>query len=158
MMFPEESPPDPTIPTKCPLAMQKTLLPCHNPKSQSPRFQRSRKNPTTLLSEHTPPLPLHLPLVFLLLLLLRLRCTRFLPGCLAWRRRRSRRSRRSSSHMHRRCTRGSGADSGDAVFGPLVTVVGGADVPHVGFEWIAPAAHAHFREPGDGVFGLRKTY
>ena len=44
------------------------------------------------------------------------------------------------------------------MFGALVTLVGGADVPDVGFERVAAAADAHFGEVADGVFGFRETW
>jgi hypothetical protein len=56
--------------------------------------------------------------------------------------------------IRRRSASGGATDEFQALFGVLVAVFGGADVPDVGFQLVAAAADAHFCEVADGVFGF----
>lgn len=58
--------------------------------------------------------------------------------------------------LRRQCAasgRGS-ADGSDAMFGAVVALVGGFHVPDVGFERVAAAPNAHFREVANGVLSF----
>lgn len=47
-----------------------------------------------------------------------------------------------------------GSDGCDTVLGAFVALVGGFDVPDVGFEGVAAAANAHFCKVADGILGF----